>query len=493
MWRRGFLPRIRGAPAKAPAVEEPVLTPDRRHARPVTGTSPQRGCACGGGCPSCRAGPGQAGAEAPGSKAAGEPLDPGLRTEAEARLGVPLGDVRLTETGALAERARARGADAAAKGNVVAFPAGLPDTHTRAGRFAIGHELGHIAHDRGGPALASEPEAHADAAGRALGGPPAATGAPGGAAHPPPERDGGETVQFGIFDPITDFIADPVGYSQQALPGLNAASMRVLAALPGNVIRLIQEYQDGTRAADAWTQQLVVLLVNWQGQQALYNHLIHGLTEGAFMAGEILGAVIDVLGVNEFAHALFVTSGALSPLDPGEEAASRRVHPPGLIPYASVLVDRDGIVARIAAIQGSGASIVNQLFGTTGVSHRSVTTMHVIHTHAGTMAPGLAVHELTHVGQYTMAGAQYMAQALHAQLVGQGYDYKNLDGSLAASIAAGRGFLDFNREQQAQICEDYYDARFGGSPRFVGTLAELEHFVRSLWSVRGAAWPPGGP
>ena len=67
----------------------------------------------------------------------------------------------------------------------------------------------------------------------------------------------------------------------------------------------------------------------------------------------------------------------------------------------------------------------------------------------------------------------------------------NLDGSLAASIAAGRGFLDFNREQQAQICEDYYDARFGGSPRHGGTLAELEHFVRSLWSVRGAAWPPG--
>ena len=122
---------------------------------------------------------------------------------------------------------------------------------------------------------------------------------PGGTAHPPPERDGGQTVQFGIFDPITDFIADPVGYSQQALPGLNAASMRVLAALPVNVIRLIQEYQDGTRAADAWTQQLVVLLVNSPGQPALYDHLIHGLTEGAFMAGEILGAVIDVLGVNE--------------------------------------------------------------------------------------------------------------------------------------------------------------------------------------------------
>ena len=119
--------------------------------------------------------------------------------------------------------------------------------------------------------------------------------------------------------------------------------------------------------------------------------------------------------------------------------------------------------------------------------------MHVIHTGTGPMSPGLAVHELTHVGQYTMSGAQYMAQALHAQLAGEGYDYAARDGSLSASIAAGRGFLSFNREQQAQICEDYHDVRTGGTARYGGTLAELETFVRDLWSQRGQAWPAGGP
>ena len=103
------------------------------------------------------------------------------------------------------------------------------------------------------------------------------------------------------------------------------------------------------------------------------------------------------------------------------------------------------------------------------------------------------MHELTHVGQYTMAGAAYMAQALHAQLAGEGYDYTRRDGSLAASIAAGRGFLDFNREQQAQLCKDYFDVRSGGTARYGGTLPDLEQFVQSLWAARGTPWPPGGP
>jgi hypothetical protein len=492
MWRRAFLPRLRGAlPAQAAAPEErrPVLGPPQ--VRGAGGARPLTGCACGGGCSGCRAPAPRA------APAAASPLDPALRATAEARLGVPLGDVRLTTRGPLADRARARGADAAAGGNVLAFPHGLPDPREPAGRFAIGHELGHIAQARGARAPApgggSDAEARADAAGRAMGGTPGATGAPGGAAHPAPERVGGATVSFGIFNPLLDFAANPEEFIGRASPGLNIAQLRVLAALPGNILQLIGAVNRGERAADIWLGQLVLLFVNWRGTQPLIDHLLRGVQDGALLAGEILGAVIDVVGVNEFAHALFVTSGALSRLDPSEEAASRRVHPPGLIPYASVLVDRGGIVARLAAIQGTGAPVINQILGGTGAAHRSVTTMHVIHTGLGTMSPGLAVHELTHVGQYTMAGAAYMAQALHAQLAGEGYDYNRRDGSLAASIAAGRGFLDFNREQQAQLCEDYYDVRGGGTASFGGTLAELEHFVQSLWAARGAPWPAGGP
>ncbi len=471
-------------PVSAP--EEPVPLFARSQASATSAARPQAGCACGGGCPSCGTG-------ARSSAPAGVPLEPAFRAEAEARLGVPLGDVRLTTAGPLGNLARARVADAAAAGNVLAFPGGLPEMHSAAGRFAIGHELGHLARDRGGNSLSAGEEAHADAAGRALGGPQGATGAPDGAAHPRPERLGGQPVHFGIFDPIGDLIADPPGYVQAALPGLHAAALQVLARLPGNTIRLVIEIATGIQAAELWMTDLVRLLVQWQGSGPLFDHLVEGVSGGALGAGEVLGAAVDALGIDEFARSLFFTSGALDGLTASEESASRRVHPPGLIPYAQVMVDRGGIIARIAAIQGSGVSIGNQLFGTSGVLYRSVTTMHVIHTGTGPMSPGLAVHELTHVGQYTMSGAQYMAQALHAQLAGEGYDYAALDGSLSASIAVGRSFLSFNREQQAQICEDYHDVRLGGTARYGGTLAELESFVRDLWSLRGATWPARGP
>ncbi len=492
MWRRGCLPRMRGGSNRAPAADESLPVAERHRTHAAKGARHFPGCACDGGCPACR-GAGPAPSHASRPAASGGPLDEDLSSLAEARLGVPLGDVRFADSGPVAECPRAGGADAAACGHVLAFPGGLPAADTAAGRFALGHELGQNSRDRVGAAPAPDPEALADAVGRALGGPPQAPGAPGGATHPASEPLDGRPLRFGIFDPITDHIDDSVSHSQRALPGLNLTAARIPALLPGNVARLLQQIADGTRAADIRTQQFVVLLVNSQGQQPLIDHLIRGLRDGAFIAGEIRGTVIDVYGVNEFAHALLVTSGVLSPLGSNEEGASRRLHPPGLFPYGSVRVGRDDIVVGIAAIKGSGASIVKQLFGTTGVRHRSVTTLRVIHTQPGTMSPDLAVHELTHVGQYRVAGAQYMSQALHARLVGQGYDYIHSDGSLAASIAAGRSFLDFNREQQAQICDDCYDTRFASTPCFGASPVDLEHFVQRLCSRRGVTWSPGWP
>ena len=491
MWAgRTYLARVAPAARRRPALAEeaPELAPKTPkppgatpQAAPLTG-----GCACGGGCPSCGGGP------VARPPAASSTLPPDLRKRSEDVLGVPLSDVRLQSTGAVADQARARGADAAASGNVLAFPGGVPDLADPLSRFALGHELGHLARERGASALAPGEEAHADAAGERLSGIRRAA-PPQDGGHPAPGRQDGQPVHFGIFDPIMDFIDDPVGYATAAAPGINAASLQVLQALPQNVLRLLRETRQASAVADAWTLQLVNLLTNWQGQQPLLDHLIAGAIEGAFVAGEVLGAVIDVFGVNAYAHALFVTSGALSPLAASEITASLRVHPPGLIPYKQILVDRGGIVARLAAIQGNAGSVTRQLLGGPGTQYRSVTTMHVIHTHGGTMSDKLAVHELTHVAQYTLEGAAYMAQALHAQLVGQGYDYTARAGSLANAIAAGDGFASFNREQQAMICEDYYETRHGRAARFGARLADLEYFVQDLWRMTGTAWPSGGP
>lgn len=484
-------PVSKGA-AKPPPTQAPALPPperDRTHAppsslaalnRPVAQTS--TGCACGGGCPACGSASRQRTPRGPAAQ---------LLQSASARLGTPLQDVQLTTDGPLADRARARGADAAASSNVIAFPGGLPNLTQPTGRFALGHELGHVADARKGRPTGQASEDRADQAGREISG----KATPSGASqtdHPAPETLAGEPVQFGIFDPLLDFFDDPAGYATAAAPNLSIAAMRILAQLPTNYVRYLTEVVDTSDALSGWIGQTATLLVNWPGQQVFIDHLIDGVAEGAFIAGELLAAAIDVIGVNEVAHALFETSGALRPLSGSEIAASRHVHPPGLIPYALIRVDDDGIVARLAALSGGGVSVYNQIFGTKGVHHRAVTTMHVIHT-GGPMSDDLAAHELTHVAQYEMAGGAYMAQALHAQLRGDGYDYDALDGSLVASIAAGRSFADFNREQQGQICQDYYLARFGGTPIMGGALPELEHFVRSLWSIRGVSWPVGGP
>jgi hypothetical protein len=51
-----------------------------------------------------------------------------------------------------------------------------------------------------------------------------------------------------------------------------------------------------------------------------------------------------------------------------------------------------------------------------------------------------------------------MPQALHAQIWGAGYKYGGCAG-LCAARDEGAGFDSFNREQQAQIVQDFYRMR----------------------------------
>jgi hypothetical protein len=90
-------------------------------------------------------------------------------------------------------------------------------------------------------------------------------------------------------------------------------------------------------------------------------------------------------------------------------------------------------------------------------SHRAYTSFHTINTW-GTESKDTMVHELTHVWQYENAGAIYMPQAVHAQVWGGGYEYGDV-AELQARKIAGRGLLSFNREQQAQIVEDFFRLR----------------------------------
>lgn len=84
---------------------------------------------------------------------------------------------------------------------------------------------------------------------------------------------------------------------------------------------------------------------------------------------------------------------------------------------------------------------------------RDYTSFHTVNCWRETRRDVL-IHELTHVWQYERNGAIYMPQALHAQFRGAGYKYGG-----AAGLREAAGLAAFNREQQAQIVQDFFRMR----------------------------------
>ncbi len=167
--------------------------------------------------------------------------------------------------------------------------------------------------------------------------------------------------------------------------------------------------------------------------------------------------LLEVVGVPEALQIVWESFNQTRPLNSAEDKASKQVHAPGLIPYHKVRIDENSILTRINGM-------------------RPFVTFHIIHYSGTSLPPHTVVHELTHVAQYEKAGSIYMFEALHAQFIGKGYPY----GDLAVAISNGKRFSDFNREQQATICEDYYQALNGNPTGYGGSLSDLKHYVDQM-------------
>lgn len=99
------------------------------------------------------------------------------------------------------------------------------------------------------------------------------------------------------------------------------------------------------------------------------------------------------------------------------------------------------------------------------------------------LAPAVLVHELCHVWQHQHGGHAYIADSLHAQLLGDGY-------RLAKGLAEGKAWHQLNCEQQATLIEEaWVQGAFSGR-RFVikgfDRTAELEAAIVELRAGRGA-------
>ncbi len=123
-----------------------------------------------------------------------------------------------------------------------------------------------------------------------------------------------------------------------------------------------------------------------------------------------------------------------------EREAAKAVLGSAALQYDRVRVCSGGFLDRIFARNAS----------------RAFTTFHTLNLPKGTKLE-IVVHELTHVCQYERVGTRYMFEALLAQfeLGGDAYHYGGPKG-LLDDFRANKLFAAYNREQQAQIVQDYY-------------------------------------
>lgn len=81
----------------------------------------------------------------------GAPLDAGVRTDMESRLGADFGDVRVHTDAAAHESAKSVGANAYTVGSNVVFQRDAYDPGSLAGQTTLAHELTHVVQQRSGP------------------------------------------------------------------------------------------------------------------------------------------------------------------------------------------------------------------------------------------------------------------------------------------------------------------------------------------------------
>ncbi|MBS1148961.1 MAG: hypothetical protein H6Q89_659 [Myxococcaceae bacterium] len=104
------------------------------------------------------------------------------------------------------------------------------------------------------------------------------------------------------------------------------------------------------------------------------------------------------------------------------------------------------------------------------------------------LSPAVLVHELCHVWQHQHGGHAYIADSLHAQLLGDGY-------RLAKGLAEGKRWGALNCEQQATLLEEAWgQGAFAGGRlmiKGVDRTRELEAALIELRAGRGAGFDTG--
>ncbi len=160
--------------------------------------------------------------------------------------------------------------------------------------------------------------------------------------------------------------------------------------------------------------------------------------------------IFDLLGGPEVAQFIAHLVTNTTPLNEQEMAAISLVLGSEAMRYQDVRVAEGGLLDLIFKYNGNLAYTTWRTihFPRNGGGHETS------HTRANL---SVVVHELIHAYQYEQVGTRYLGEAIYMLLKTKRncYDYGRAQGLRDAAAAAKR-YCDFNREQQAQIVQDYY-------------------------------------
>lgn len=189
----------------------------------------------------------------------------------------------------------------------------------------------------------------------------------------------------------------------------------------------------------------------WQtgGSSGLKIWVRNGTLYAAAWLGTLLTRLLDLPGVPELMEFFWRMVTRVSPLTGTEIAAASLVLGPTALRYGDVRVARGGLLRLVHAWnRGRAFAMFNTvnlpLSGPRAREHLDV-----------------LIHELVHVYQYERLGSIYTGESIYAQQTA-GYGYGGAEG-LCRALAEGKQYCTYNREQQAQIVQDYYLQLCSGS------------------------------
>jgi hypothetical protein len=182
---------------------------------------------------------------------------------------------------------------------------------------------------------------------------------------------------------------------------------------------------------------------------------------GALRTVQLVLQALDLLGLPEIFALLWRAATHASPLTGAEISAAASVMGPSALRFQDIRVAQGGILAAVFKANGGRAFTTFHTVNTPTVGDHQRSNLDIL------------LHELVHVYQYERAGSRYFAEALLAQRQ-EGYGYGGDEG-LRRARADGKRMQDFNREQQAQMVQDFYMYRRHGwqTDAFEPYIAEL--------------------